>query len=111
MAPLYLGPYTVTMLLGPKTLSVDLPAEYAVSNAFNFEDVRSLKETEVYKAYKPTHIVALLVLNLQLPTLPFYAPSRQRTVQIQYVLHFTRYLSAEATQGIWTCHQLGSTIT
>jgi hypothetical protein len=40
MAPLYLGPFEVTALLGPKTLSVELPAEYAVNNAFNFEDVR-----------------------------------------------------------------------
>jgi hypothetical protein len=37
---LYIGPFKVTRLLGPKTLSVHLPQTYSVNNAFNFEDVR-----------------------------------------------------------------------
>jgi hypothetical protein len=40
MQPLYIGPLEVSQLLGPKTLSVRLPDNYSVNNAFNFEDVR-----------------------------------------------------------------------
>jgi hypothetical protein len=40
MKPLFIGPFEITRLLGPKTLSVNLPDNYSVNNAFNFEDVR-----------------------------------------------------------------------
>jgi hypothetical protein len=40
MQLLYLGPFEVTSLLWPRTLSVSLPDSYTVNNAFNFEDVR-----------------------------------------------------------------------
>lgn len=40
LQPLYIGPFEVTCVLGPKTISVDLPESYAVNNAFNLEDVR-----------------------------------------------------------------------
>jgi hypothetical protein len=40
MQPLEVGPFEVTRLLGPKTLSVLLPESYAVNNAFDFENVR-----------------------------------------------------------------------
>ena len=66
MAPLYLGPYTVTKLLGPKTLSVDLPAEYAVNNAFNFEDVRPWfdHESHSYESdYPVSHVQAHDTVN------------------------------------------------
>lgn len=38
--PLYIGPFELSEVRGPKSLSVLLPASYAVNNAFNFEDVR-----------------------------------------------------------------------
>jgi hypothetical protein len=40
MQPLYVGPFEVSHLLGPKKLSVQLPESYAVISAFNFENVR-----------------------------------------------------------------------
>ena len=34
--PRFIGPFVVSRLLGPKTLLVHLPENYAVNNAFNF---------------------------------------------------------------------------
>jgi hypothetical protein len=48
MQPLWSGPFEVTQLLGPKTLSVHLPDNYAVNNAFNFEDIRPWLDHETH---------------------------------------------------------------
>lgn len=51
----YGGPFEVTALLGPKTLSVALPQEYAaINNAFNFEDIRPWLNHEAH-AFEPDY--------------------------------------------------------
>jgi transposase InsO family protein len=54
MQPLFVGPFEVSRLLGPKTLSVHLPDSYAVNNAFNFEDVRPWLDHAAH-AYEPDY--------------------------------------------------------
>jgi hypothetical protein len=56
MQPLWSGPFEVTQLLGPKTLSVHLPDNYAVNNAFNFEDIRPWLDHEAH-AFEPEYPV------------------------------------------------------
>jgi hypothetical protein len=43
---LYIGPFEVTCLLGPESLSVHLPDTYSVNNAFDFEDLRPWFDTD-----------------------------------------------------------------
>jgi hypothetical protein len=54
MQPLYVGPFEVSSLRGPKTLSVHLPDSHAVNNAFNFEDVRPWLHHAAH-AYEPAY--------------------------------------------------------
>jgi hypothetical protein len=56
LQPLYVGPFEVTCLLGPKTLSVSLPDSYHVNNAFNFEDVRPWLSHDAHR-FEPNYPV------------------------------------------------------
>jgi hypothetical protein len=38
--PLFIGPFTITSFKGPKTVCIDLPANYRINNAFNTDNIR-----------------------------------------------------------------------
>ena len=56
--PRFIGPFAVSRLLGPKTLSVHLPENYAVNNAFNFEDIRPWLDHAAH-AFEPDYPAVL----------------------------------------------------
>jgi hypothetical protein len=94
MQPLYIGPFEVTRLLGPITVSVLLPESYAVNNAFNFEDIRPWLSHEC-QSLEPEYPAVSLILQ-QILLFVLWIAAVSLAVCLQVWSFWTSHVSIES---------------